>query len=171
MNYEKNLLLIVVSLSLISCVNRNYFGQVRPNKIRFSIKNCIDENVFKKVDTSAIYLAEFKRSDNSEKYINGYKFYSDNRVAFFVNINPNNVTELNPKKAKMGYYSTCSEKNKIQIALYHVQSDVYISKRKFEIKNDSLIVTTLESPQSVFVVDTYLKKKLAPNELIYKPDW
>lgn len=152
-------------------MNRNYFGQVRPNKIRFSIKNCKDERVFDKVDTSAIYLAEFKRQNNTEKYINGYKFYSQNRVAFFININPDKITNLDPKKANMGYYSTCFEKNKIQIAFYHVQSDTYISKKEFEIRNDSLVVSTLNSPQTIFEVQTYLKRKLNKKELIYKPDW
>ncbi len=156
---------------MIGCVHRNNFGQVRPNKIRFSIKNCKDEKVYSKIDTSVIYFSEFERQNSRSKYINAYKFYSNNRIAFFTDISLDKLEELNPEKAHMGYYSTCFENNKIQIAFYHVQSNIYISRKEFEVKGDSLIVKTLNSPQSVLRTDIYFKKKLTKKELVFKPDW
>lgn len=167
----KKLLICFIITFIIGCVHRNNFGQVRPNKIRFSIKNCKDEKVFSKIDTSVIYFSEFELQNSRSKYINAYKFYSNNRIAFFTDISLDKSEELNPEKAHMGYYSTCYENNKIQIAFYHVQSNIYISRKEFEIRNDSLFIKTLESPQSALVNEIYLKKKLSKNELIFKPDW
>ena len=87
------------------------------------------------------------------------------------NASKDKLEELNPEKAHMGYYSTCFENNKIQIAFYHVQSNIYISRKEFEVKGDSLIVKTLNSPQSVLRTDIYFKKKLTKKELVFKPDW
>ncbi|WP_191858113.1 hypothetical protein [Hanstruepera ponticola] len=166
---------IIMSLLLIlllsSCVSRNQYGIVRPNKIRFSNKKCFDEKVFEKVDTSAIYLIEYKWPKKNDKRYSGYKFYSDNKVAFFINVNIDSINALNPKKAQMGFYSTCSGKNNIQIAYYHVQSGIFKSKKEFEIINDTLVVTNLKSPQASYSVKKYYKQNLKPNELIYKPDW
>ena len=167
----KKLLICFIITFIIGCVHRNNFGQVRPNKIRFSIKNCKDEKVFSKIDTSVIYFSEFELQNSRSKYINAYKFYSNNRIAFFTDISLDKSEELNPEKAHMGYYSSCYENNKIQIAFYHVQSNIYISRKEFEIRNDSLFIKTLESPQSALVNEIYLKKKLSKNELIFKPDW
>ena len=167
----KKLLICFIITFIIGCVHRNNFGQVRPNKIRFSIKNCKDEKVYSKIDTSVIYFSEFELQNSRSKYINAYKFYSNNRIAFFTDISLDKSEELNPEKAHMGYYSTCYENNKIQIAFYHVQSNIYISRKEFEIRNDSLFIKTLESPQSALVNEIYLKKKLSKNELIFKPDW
>ena len=171
MKLIKKLLICYIITFTVGCVHRNNFGQVRPNKIRFSIKNCKDEKVFSKIDTSIIYISEFERQNSRSKYINAYKFYSNNRIAFFTDIVLDKLEELNPEKAHMGYYSTCFESNKIQIAFYHVQSNIYISRKEFEIRNDSLFIKTLESPQSALVNEIYLKKKLSKNELIFKPDW
>ena len=171
MKLIKKLLICFIITFIIGCVHRNNFGQVRPNKIRFSIKNCKDEKVFSKIDTSVIYFSEFELQNSRSKYINAYKFYSNNRIAFFTDISLDKSEELNPEKAHMGYYSTCYENNKIQIAFYHVQSNIYISRKEFEIRNDSLFIKTLESPQSALVNEIYLKKKLSKNELIFKPDW
>jgi len=167
----KKLIIIFSLVILVSCVHRNSYGLERPNKVRFSIKKCSDEKVYNKIDTSAIYYAVFKRQDSSGKYIKAYKFYSNNRIAFFTDIPVEKLVEPNPLKAHMGYYSTCSEKNKIQIAFYHVQSNIYISRKEFEVRGDSLIVKTLNSPQSVLRTDIYIKKKLTKKELIFKPDW
>ena len=167
----KKLLICFIITFIIGCVHRNNFGQVRPNKIRFSIKNCKDEKVFSKIDTSVIYFSEFELQNSRSKYINAYKFYSNNRIAFFTDISLDKSEELNPEKAHMGYYSTCYENNKIQIAFYHVQSNIYISRKEFEIRNDSLFIKTLESPQYALVNEIYLKKKLSKKELIFKPDW
>lgn len=171
LKFEKKINLIILSFFFMSCINRNELGQVRPNKIRFSIKNCNDNKVFNKIDTLGIYLGKFKRYNNDEYITNAYKFYSQNRIAYFIDINPDKITDLNPKNAIMGYYSTCSNENKIQLAFYHVQSNIFISKKEFVIKNDSLIVITQKSPQSNFRIDKYAKKILTKNELIYKPDW
>ena len=113
----KKLLICFIITFIIGCVHRNNFGQVRPNKIRFSIKNCKDEKVFSKIDTSVIYFSEFELHNSRSKYINAYKFYSNNRIAFFTDISLDKSEELNPEKAHMGYYSTCYENNKIQIAI------------------------------------------------------
>jgi hypothetical protein len=156
---------------LTNCASRNEFGIVRPNKIKFSNKNCIDERVFEKVDTSVIYLTELKTYNNGKTFRNGYKFYTDNKIGFFINIKIDSINALNPKKAQMGFYSTCSETNNIQIAYHHVQSGVFKSKEEFEIINDTLIVKTLKSPQTFERIEKYYKRKLVTKELIYKPDW
>jgi hypothetical protein len=92
------------------------YGIVRPNKIKFSNKDCNDDKVFEKIDTSVIYLTEYKWPNEEGFHYNGYKFHSDNKIAFFINIKIDSVNALNPKKAEMGFYSTCSEINTIQIA-------------------------------------------------------
>ena len=122
----KKLLICFIITFMIGCVHRNNFGQVRPNKIRFSIKNCKDEKVYSKIDTSVIYFSEFERQNSRSKYINAYKFYSNNRIAFFTDISLDKLEELNPEKAHMGYYSTCFENNKIQIAFYHAAQSVLL---------------------------------------------
>lgn len=171
MNFKKILFVLSVGLFAVGCVKRNTYDEVRPNKNIFSIKNCEDEKIFSKIDTSAIYLLNYKRINDGKIYTNGLKFYSKNRISFFVNVNSENVSDLNPKKAKMGFYSTCSEKNIIQIAFYHVQSNVFISKQEFIIKNDSLLLTTLKSPFSSIRTEIFIKKELSKNKLIYTPDW
>lgn len=171
MNFYKNIFLIIIIICLTNCASRNEYGIVRPNKIKFSNKNCIDERVFEKVDTSVIYLSELKTYDHGKPFFNGYKFYAHNKVAFFINIKIDDTNALNPKKAQMGFYATCSEINNIQIAYYHVQSGTFKSKEEFEIINDTLIVKTLKSPQASFRIEKYYKRKLKSNELIYKPDW
>lgn len=171
MNLIKIIFLFFLIICLTNCVSRNEYGIVRPNEIRFSNKNCDDETVFDKIDTSAIYLFQIKTLDTGEPFLNGYKFYAENKVAYFINIKIDSTKSLNPKNAQMGFYNTCSETNNIQIAKYHVQSGVYKSKKEFEIDNDTLIIKNLESPQSSFRIEKYYKRKLKPNELIYKPDW
>ncbi|NQY31154.1 MAG: hypothetical protein HRT69_17020 [Flavobacteriaceae bacterium] len=171
MNFYKKSFLAVTIFSLMGCVCRNNFGRIRPNKINFSNKKCIDEKVFDKIDTSAIYLVNLKWFDSGKPHINGYKFYSNNRLAFFIDLDLNNVSGLDPKNANMGYYTTCDDKNKIKTAYYTIQGGVHISKREFEIKKDSLIVTTQKSPQGGYSVQKYFKKKLLKNELIFSPDW
>ena len=170
-NFKNIPIIFSVGICAISCVKRNTFDEVRPNKNIFTIKNCEDDKVFSKIDTAAIYLSTYKKNDNGRIYSNGLKFYSKNRLAFFVNINSEDVLDLNPKKANMGFYSTCSEKNLIQIAFYHVQSNVFISKQEFIIKNDSLILTTLKSPFGPLRSEIFIKKELSKNKLIFTPDW
>lgn len=170
MNFYRNITSIFLIICFTNCVSRNEYGIVRPNKIRFSNKKCIDTNIFDKIDTSAIYLTEYKWPEKEGVNYNAYKFYSDNKIAFFINIKIGSVSALNPKKAQMGFYSTCF-KNNIQVAFHHVQSGIFKSKEEFEIINDTLIVKTLKSPQTLFRIEKYYKRKLTSNELIYKPDW
>jgi len=165
-----NTVFIFLTLGLTNCVSRNKYGLVRPNKIRFSNKNCNDKKVFEKIDTSAIYLTEYKRPEKNDIHYNGYKFYFNNKVAFFIDIKIDSVNALNPKRAQMGFYSTCSEINNIQIA-YFGPSGFFKSNKEFKIINDTLLVTTLKSPQASRKVEKYYKKNLKPNKLIYKPDW
>ncbi|RZS90765.1 hypothetical protein [Aquimarina brevivitae] len=171
LNFFRNIILIFVIICFTNCASRNEYGIVRPNKIRFSNKNCEDEKVFEKIDTSVIYLTEYKWPEKNGIHYNGYKFYSDNKVAFFIDIKIDSGDALNPKKAQMGFYSTCSEINNIQIAYHHVQSGIFKSKKEFEIISDTLIVKTLKSPQASYGIEKYYKRKLTTNELIYKPDW
>lgn len=171
MNFYRKIILIFLIICFTNCASRNEYGRVRPNKIRFSNKNCVDEKVFEKIDTAAIYLIEYKRPYNEDLHYNGFKFYSDNKIAFFIDVEIDSANALNPKNAQMGYYSTCSEINTIQIAYHHVQAGVFKSKKEFEIINDTLIVKTLKSPQASFRIEKYYKRKLTVNELIYKPDW
>jgi hypothetical protein len=171
LNFFRNLILIVLIICFTNCVSRNENGIVRPNKIRFSNKNCDDKKVFEKIDTSVIYLTEYKWPEDEGIHYNGYKFYSDNKVAFFIDIKINSIDALNPKKAEMGYYSTCSKTNNIQIAYYNWHSGIYKSKKEFEIINDTLIIKTIKSPEASFRIQKYYARKLKTNELIYKPDW
>jgi hypothetical protein len=170
LNFYKNIILFLLIFSFTNCVSRNEYGIIRPNKIRFSNKNCNDERVFEKIDTSSIYLTEYKWPEKNDIHYNGYKFYSENKVAFFINIKIDSINALNPKKAQMGFYSTCSEINYIQIA-YFGSSRVFKTKKEFKIVNDSLFVTTLKSAQASHSIGKYYKRNLKPNELIYKPDW
>jgi len=170
LNFFRNFVLIFIIICFTNCASRNEYGIVRPNKIRFSNKNCEDEKVFEKIDTSVIYLTEYKWPEKDGIHYNGYKFYSENKVAYFINIKIDNLKALNPKRAQMGFYSTCSEKNNIQIA-YFGPSGMFKSKKEFEIINDTLFVTTLKSPQTSHDIRKYYKRNLKPNELIYKPDW
>lgn len=171
MNLFKSGFLVFSILCLTNCVSRNEYGVERSNKLRFSNKKCADEQVFEKVDTSAIYLYERKVRYSLKPVINGYKFYADNKVAFFINVKKDSLDGLNPKNALMGFYNTCGEVNTIQTAYYHVQAGVYKAKQEFEIKNDTLVVNSVSSPQGSFSTEKFYKQKLKPNQLIYKPDW
>lgn len=171
MNRYLTFITLFLIICFVSCVPRNEYGSIRANKIRFSNKKCVDENVFEKIDTSAVYLAELNAFDTGEPYINGFKFYGGHKVSFFVNLKLDQPNSLDPKKAKMGYYNTCSEPYTIQIAYHHVQSGIFISKKEFEIVNDTLIVKTLKSPQAFFRVTKYYKQQLPLNQLRFNPDW
>lgn len=170
MKFHENIFLIFLVISLANCTSRNEYGIVRPNKIRFSNKNCIDEKVFKKIDTAAIYLTEYKWPRKEDIHYDGFKFYSDNKVALFIDIKIDSINALNPKRARMGFYATCTEINNIQIA-YIGPSGVFKTKKEFELINDTLIVKTLRSPQSAFRITKYYKRKLTNNQLKFKPDW
>ena len=83
----------------------------------------------------------------------------------------NKLTQISSIKYNRYFQESIIKNNKIQIAFYHVQSNIYISRKEFEVKGDSLIVKTLNSPQSVLRTDIYFKKKLTKKELVFKPDW
>jgi len=170
LTFLRNIILLFIIICLTSCISKNEYGIIRPNKIRFSNKKCSDTNVYDKIDTSAIYVTEYKRPGEEDSHYNAYKFYSDNKIAFFINIKMDSANALNPKKAQMGFYATCSETNTIQIASHFVDG-IYKSKQEFEIINDTLIIKTLKSPLAPFSIGKYYKQKLTTNELIYKPDW
>lgn len=170
----KPLRVFIFSISAIffsSCARKNDFGVYRVPKINFGIKNCVDDAVYHKVDTAAIYISSYKSLDTTKILYNGFKFYSKNRIGFFNIISLDNNELLNPKYAMMGYYSTCDDVNKIRLGRYWVQAGVIIDRSEFNIKADTLIVYKKDKSKGDFMTGKFLKQKLSSDQLVYKPDW
>jgi hypothetical protein len=170
----KPLKIIIFSILVLffsNCARKNDFGIHRVPKIHFGIKNCVDDDVYNKVDTAAIYVSSYKSLDSTKLLYQGFKFYSKNRVGFFSHLPLNNNEFLNSKYAMMGYYSTCNNENKIQLGRYWVQAGVIINRKEFEIKADTLIVTNKDKSNGLYITGKFLKHHLSSEQLIYKPDW
>lgn len=173
----------ILSFSLNSCsINRNDKGQIRINESRFKLNKCINDNTYKIIDTSSLYI-KIKSNNNYKAFVGNkdsvfvkdmgiyLKFYDNGKVGMFQNLVDLKVENLNPKYAIMGYYCIDGKNNQQEFVFNHIQSGNFISRDRLEIKNDTITSYTIETSTGGGHYNTYVKKNLPKEFLIYKPDW
>lgn len=174
-------LLLILSHSCISI--RNEQDMIRVNKSRFTLRSCINNNfVYENIDTTAVYL---ETSIDSKSYTinaildtvnvislgNYLKFYKEGKVAFFQGAKIKNKSDFNPKKATMGFYCFNENSKYMEFIFYHVQSGNFLSKRKIEVKGDTIKEYKIPSSTGGRHYRIYIKQNIPKEFLIYKPDW
>lgn len=178
--YKTYLIAVCCILGVSCAMKRNELGQVRLNVS--PEKKCTNEAIAKFIDTSSIYLQI--KVDNKEKGIFGIndstsvadlknylKFYGNGKVGMFNQLNHVNETTINPKNAVMGLYCLNTNGFNLEFIFYHIQSGVFKSKYSFLVKGDTIITCSENSSKGVSHSYTYLKTKISPHLLKYKPDW
>lgn len=169
----KRIFIYCLTLCLfISCLSyKNENGQKRFKYNRFTIKPNTNNEVFKFIDTTSIYKIiwseDLKYNQTLEIANPTYlKFYKNGRVAKFYNYSEEDITSLDPKKARMALYNYDNDKLVIEVYFTNPQGgglvkDEYLVKQK----NDTLELKS----------ESHLKKyKIIPlpkEFLNYKPDW
>jgi hypothetical protein len=169
---KKQLILLVSIYILVGCSHRNDFGQNRVNFNLERIKPNTDESVYNIIDTTKIF-SEISITDDSgnpvsiPNYKSNYlKFYKNGRVAEFSDINLQDISSFNPKRAKGYLYNLKNGNLVIQVYFKNPQCGQCFIKEKFnkisedtfELKNDSYI-------------STYKALEIPKDFLVYKPDW
>lgn len=168
--------LISIFILLNSCSHRTEFGRKRLLKI--SRHNApIDPKVFTLIDTASAYEYIHKFTlENPEpkyRYLNSYlKFYGNGRLGNFhiydIKESMTDVSQLNPKRADIGYYKYDTQVFEIKTLFEHPQGGGFIKHTLVKSKNDTLIFVWNGDHRDT----SYYKKVIIPKTaLIYSPDW
>lgn len=177
MKLKKIIFLLILNVGIISCSYKNEFGQRRINFNIHKIKPNTDDNVYKLIDTTKLYLevsiantldsSVKQNSDNNLKSTSTYlKFYSNGRVGEFKNIDFNNIETLNPKRAESYLYKFKNNKLIVQVYFKHTEcGECFIKKEASNISNETIELTAEN------YIYTYKKVEMPQAYLIYKPDW
>jgi hypothetical protein len=165
---------------VLSCnCNKGYFNEFGRKRDNFNFNNeeIFTNNYLNIYDTTIIYIKKgylfankyFHNEDNNT-YL---KFYSNNKVGKFYNINELSFETFDPKKSSMGFcFQDINNKNYIQFWVngecnYMIKRYLFLRKARNQIylydclnsKKDSII----EIYESVTLKSDFLKNR--------KPDW
>jgi hypothetical protein len=174
----KNIItLLILSVGIVSCSHKNEFGQRRINFNIHKIKPNSDNNVYRLIDTTKLYLevsiantldsSVKQNSENNLKSNPSYlKFYSNGRVGEFKNIDFKNIETFNPKRAESYLYKLKNNKLTVQVYFKHTEcGQCFIKKEVSNISNETIELTAEN------YIYTYKKVEMPQTYLIYKPDW
>lgn len=163
-------LIFILLIICCSCITiKNDHNQERFKISRFTIKPTENLFFYKVIDTSSIYILT-DIYNNGSLNINipqGLKFYKNGRVGKFkeLDLKFTEITNLNPKKAEMGFYKYHNNRLEIEFMSNSAQSGNFLTKKEVLIKGDT-IVSSYGNFEYIYV------KKIIPKDfLIYKPDW
>lgn len=143
-----------------------------------SFKACENENAYKLIDTSSIYIltrayydgSSDKRVGDVVSRLNGIKFYRGGKACYFTDVQFDDVQSLNPMNASKGIFCFQDTINRLEFKFKHVQAGVFLSKEVIKTFNsDGFVTYTLKSPQGGGYYSIYKKKKLPENFLKYAP--
>lgn len=154
---------------------KNEFGKVRINSKKFSLETNNNDEIFKLIDTSSIYVFNqvVENSDSNsklkvlhklDKKKTGIKFYANGKVGKFDYFNIENTLTLDPRKAIMGIYNFDKGNLLIEFLSYSPQIGYEPFKEEYLIKKDTIVSVGK-------IQDIYVRQKLSKEQLIYKPDW
>lgn len=167
----KKTLIIFMFFTFISCFyTRTDYGKIRFKSSRFTIKPNLNKEVFKIIDTTKLYeLVDVIDTIYNQR---GYsmkkeflKFYDNGRIGEFDVYNENDIKSLEPKKAKMAYYTFDGKTLIIQFYFEHPQGGGLIKQKLYKTKTDTLEFTGGSLLNKYKIID------LPKEFLIYKPDW
>lgn len=165
----KNIIFIIVTLSLISCIGyRTDYYKKRIKHQQLSSEDC---GILNLIDTTKLYkLVYIKNKEDNQEYPDFnpeyLKFYDECKVGDFYSYNANDVSSLNPERADMGYYRFKDGKLVTKIYFDHPQGGGFLTQKfNIETQNDTLI---LLNDRKIYKYEIITLPK---SFLVFKPDW
>jgi hypothetical protein len=164
----KVFILIIVILQGFSCQTTYKIPRVQIN--RFRLKPNVDKQVYKIIDTAAIYIYDSSNNGITKDSTTllqkiGVKFYGNGRIAELRNINIENKESFNPKMAIMGIYNLSNMRLFAEFARNTPQAGVFISRDTILVKENEIILK--DGPHQY----KYIKHKIPAQFLVFAPNW
>ncbi len=164
-------LLIIVTLFVGCSGHRTEYGRKRFDYNRFSTKPNINNTIYKIIDTTKLYRLISKDYDALNKQLDKayslhLKFYNNGRVGQFFSYNENDLTSLDPKRARMGIYNYSNNILHIEYYLETPQGNGLVDY-EFIIEKNKDTLKLVDKEYHFNYKEVALKKEF----LIYKPDW
>lgn len=169
--------LIALAITLPGCTAAvNSFNMPRVAVKKSQLIPNTDANVYRLIDTAAIYMSTAVNGADSvddgkgglqalKELRIGIKFYQDGRVGHFRRVDCSDIKSLQPGRARMGIYQLSEQTLWVSFISESPQAGIFSIKQKAEIRQDTLLLKNKE------YVYKYVKQPLPADYLIYKPDW